>query len=136
MSETAKRIVERFYDEIWNRREEGAIERLCTIDLSFRGSLGIEKHGREELAEYVEMVTSALGEYHCAIDALVAEGDRAFAKMRFSGIHRGEFLGHPPTGRRVEWAGAALFTIAEGKIRELWVLGDVEGLRAQLRGDS
>ena len=136
MSETARRIVERFYDEIWNRREEGAIETLCARDLTFRGSVGMEKHGREEFAGYVEMVTSALGEYHCAIDALVVEGNRAFAKMRFSGIHRGEFLGFAPTGRRVEWAGAALFTIEDGKIRDLWVLGDVEGLRAQLRGAS
>ena len=44
----------------------------------------------------------------------------------------GEFLGYPPTGRHVEWIGAAFFTGDENKLRDIWVLGDLDSLRGQL----
>lgn len=78
-------------------------------------------------------ITSALSDYRCDIDSLLIDGDRAAAKVRFSGVHVGEFLGFPPTGRRVEWVGAAFFVGDENKLRDIWVLGDIESLRAQLR---
>lgn len=63
-------------------------------------------------------------------------GDRAFAKMRFGGCHVGVFGGFQPTGRPVEWLGAALFRFEAGRIAELWVLGDLTGLDALLRANA
>ena len=40
-------------------------------------------------------VTEALADDCCAIPDRVSEGDRAFARMRFEGIHRAPFLGLP-----------------------------------------
>jgi len=45
-------------------------------------------------------------------------------------------MGFAPTGRPVEWAGAALFTLQGGKIADLWVLGDVAGLQEQLKRNA
>ena len=66
------------------------------------------------------------------IDECVAEGDRAFARMRFSGRHTAPLRGFAPSGREVPWAGAALFRFAGGVIAEAWVLGDLAGLDAHL----
>ena len=41
-------------------------------------------------------------------------------------------LGYPPTGRHIEWIGAAFFTGDENKLRDIWVLGDLDSLRGQL----
>ena len=50
---------------------------------------------------------------------------------------RGEFLGYAPSGKRVDWMDAALFTVGEdGRIADLWVLGDVFGLMSQLRANA
>ena len=78
------------------------------------------------------MVTTALSGYRCDVESLIAEGNRAAARVRFSGLHVGEFLGFPPTGLRVEWTGAAFFVGEEDKLFDIWVLGDLESLRAQL----
>ena len=129
-----REIVERFYDEIWNRQDFTAIRRLCHEGLEFRGSLGDERRGLDGFEEYVRSVTNALGDYRCDIEDLVTEGDKAFARMRFSGVHRGPLLGFPASRRPVAWAGAALFTVQEDKIRSLWVLGDLHGLVRQLSG--
>ena len=123
-----KNVVNRFYDDVWNRHDKSAIPALLQPDFTFRGSLGQCKTGHSEFADYVDFVHQALGLYQCDILDLVVEGNQCFARMRFSGIHRGDFFGFKPTGKRVEWAGAALFTFSDAMVADLWVLGDVYGL--------
>jgi hypothetical protein len=66
----------------------------------------------------------------------VAEGNQAFAKMCFSGRHVAAFRGYEPTGKHLQWLGAALFRFEDSVIAELWVLGDLAGLDALLKTAS
>jgi len=133
---TPRQAVEAFYDRVWNRGDKAAIPELIHADFTFRGSLGLTMTGHAAFSTYVDGVTEALADYRCTILDVVSEGERAFARMRFEGIHRAPFLGFAPTGRRVEWAGAALFTLKSDKIADLWVLGDLQGLREQLQRNA
>jgi predicted ester cyclase len=76
-----------------------------------------------------------LASYHCEILDCVAERNKTFAKMRFSGIHVAPFRGFPPTGKPLHWLGAALFLFDLEVISELWVLGDLAGLDAMLEAN-
>ena len=127
------KLVRDFYDRIWNEGDLEAVSDLLTEDFLFRGSLGSERHGREDFTDYVQSVRGALSDYHCEILECVTEGEQAFAKMRFSGQHVAEFRGFNPTGLPVSWPGAALFRLEPRAIRELWVLGDLAGLDALLK---
>ncbi|MDH5408976.1 MAG: ester cyclase [Gammaproteobacteria bacterium] len=126
-------IVRLFYDEIWNKHNLELVTEIIHEQFQFRGSLGDEKNGPDEFCDYVEMVHQALSDYHCAIEELLCNDNKAFAKMRFSGKHVGHLLGYDKTGKAVSWAGAALFTFAENKIIDLWVLGDLTSLHQQLQ---
>lgn len=128
--------VETFYERIWNCGDLEVAMHLLTDAFEFRGSLGSELHGRDAFLRYVRSVRSALADYHCEILACVAEGDRAFAQMRFSGRHVDVFRGFPPTGKPVHWLGAALFRFEGPVIAQLWVLGDLLGLEAVLRANQ
>jgi steroid delta-isomerase-like uncharacterized protein len=128
------RQVMRFYDDIWNRRDYAAIPEVLSPALNFRGSLGSVRTGHDAFRDYVDEVTTALGNYRCDIVALVADDNMVAARMMFSGTHDGPFLGYDPTGRPVEWAGAAFFTFDDdGLVADLWVLGDRHDLHRQLR---
>jgi steroid delta-isomerase-like uncharacterized protein len=129
-------LVAAFYERIWNEGDLAAISALLKPDFVFRGSLGSELVGREAFGEYVRSVRGALADYRCEILECVAEGDRAFAKMLFSGVHVGNFRGFQPTGKVVQWMGAALFHCEDGMISRLWVLGDLAGLDALLRNNQ
>jgi predicted ester cyclase len=128
-------VVESFYADIWNRHDKSKIPTLLCADFVFRGSLGQARTGHNGFASYVDSVHAALADYRCDILDLVIEEPKAFARMRFSGIHRGELFGFQPTGKPVEWAGAALFTFSGDRVADLWVLGDVHGL-LQLLGQN
>ena len=133
---SAPRIVTQFYERIWNAGDLSAIAELLAEDFEFRGSLGTEMRGREAFESYVRSVREALDDYRCEILDCVTEGDGAFARMRFSGIHRAVFRGRRPTGKLVHWDGAALFRFADGRIKSLWVLGDLAGLDALLSSNA
>jgi predicted ester cyclase len=128
--------VRRFYDVIWNVPDLAEIPTVLHPDITFRGSLGSVCHGHSEFADYVRAVTTALSEYRCEIEQLVAERDVVAARMLFSGRHVDEFLGRAPTGRTITWAGAAFFRFERELVRDLWVLGDLVDLYAQLDAGS
>jgi steroid delta-isomerase-like uncharacterized protein len=129
-------LVREFYERIWNAGEEGAVSSLLAEDFVFRGSLGSSTRGHEAFLSYVRSVRGSLAEYRCDILDCVSENKQAFARMRFCGRHVGPFRGHPPTGKLVEWQGAALFSFERGVIAELWVLGDLNGLDEVLRANA
>jgi len=128
-----KEQVRKFYELIWNNYDKETIPEVLDESFKFRGSLGSEKQGHAGFIEYLDMVHAALTDYRCEINELVSEGSKVFAKMKFSGIHQGEFMGVNPTGRKLVWDGAALFKFKNGKAVSLWVLGDIESLKAQLK---
>lgn len=125
-------LVGLFYQRLWNERDLAIAPTILHPDVSFRGSVGSAVQGRSAVCSYVEMVTTALSAYHCDVQTLIVEGEQAAAKVLFSGQHVGEFLGYAPTGARVEWIGSAFFTAQSGVLTDVWVLGDIVSLRAQL----
>jgi steroid delta-isomerase-like uncharacterized protein len=135
VNETPQKVaVRRFYDELWNRHDLTRLGEILNKDLSFRGSLGPELRGHAAFAAYADGIHAALADYRCEIVDLIEEGAKVVARMRFGGVHRGPLLGFAATHRRVEWAGSAHFTFQDGRIADLWVLGDLRALTEQLGG--
>lgn len=129
---TAKALVERFYHEVWNKAEQRAAREILHPDVVFRGSLGSQLRGADGFIAYLRSVHAALANFVCTIEDLIETEDRAAAKMLFRGTHRGTFFGIEATGREITWNGAAFFTIEDGVIAEIWVLGDIDAIKRQL----
>ena len=125
-------LVERFYAELWNRADEAVAHEILSPDFRFRASLGPETFGPAGFIGYIRSIHAALGSHTCTIIEMVEQADRVAARMRFSGLHRAEFLGVQATGREIVWSGAAFFRITANAISELWVLGDVDAVKQQL----
>ena len=132
MSSTPRELVERFYHAVWNKADEAEARKILKPDFRFRASLGPELRGPGGFIAYLRSVHAALENFTCTIEELIETDDRAAARMSFTGWHRGTMFGIAPTGRDIAWSGAAFFTIEDGMIAELWVLGDVEAVRRQL----
>lgn len=127
-----ERLVPRFYERLWNAWDDSAVEGTLAAGFTFRGSLGQRTSGRDGWRAYRDLIRRGAPDFHNEVVDLVVSGDRAAARLRYSGTHRGPLLGVPPTGRRFTYSGAAFFTAAHGLLTDAWVLGDVEDLRRQL----
>jgi steroid delta-isomerase-like uncharacterized protein len=126
-------VVRVFYDEVWNRWNDEMVEEILAVELVFRGSLGDDVRGRAGFRGYRDKVRAAFPDFTNEVLDLVVDGERAAARLRYTGTHRGPLLGVPATGRRVGYDGAAFFRLTGGQIAEAWVLGDVHGLLRQLQ---
>jgi len=85
--------------------------------------------GRRKLYEmFLRAIPDARGE----VLNVVAEGDKVVLVDRFGGTHRGEFLGRPGTGNRVEWMAIHVYTIRGGKILEDAYMRDELAIMKQL----
>ena len=132
MTTTPKRLVERFYNEVWNRADEAVAREILHKDLRFRASLGPERRGPEGFIGYLRAVRQALPDFVCIIREVIATDREAVARMHFEGHHHGAFYGVEATGRKITWAGAAFFKSDGAQITDIWVLGDIDSVKQQL----
>jgi predicted ester cyclase len=131
-AEITRELVTRFYHRLWNEWDDAAVEDILAANFVFRGSLGDQTTGRDGWRRYRDKIRSGAPDFSNEITDLVVEGHRAAARLLFRGTHSGPLLGLAPTGRRFGYAGAAFFTAAGDRLAEVWVLGDLTGLRTQL----
>lgn len=135
MTATTGDLIARFYGDLWNRWDDTAVDQVLDADFTFRGSTGTETRGRDGWRSYRDMIRRAAPDFRNDVLEVIADGDRAAARLRYTGRHQGPLAGMPATGRRFEYAGAAFFTSRHGRLVSAWILGDLDTLRRQLRTD-
>ncbi len=126
-------LIGRFCAELWNAWDDAVVEQVLAAEFRFRGSMGTETSGPDEWRTYRDSIRAAAPDFHNQIVDLVANGERAAARLHYTGSHRGVLAGIPATGRPFEYSGAAFFTSSDGRLTSAWVLGDLDGLRRQLQ---
>jgi steroid delta-isomerase-like uncharacterized protein len=89
--------------------------------------------GIEGLKQWARALRRAFPDLCALVDDEIAEGDRVVQRLTLSGTHAGEFLGIPPTGKRVTWQLMAIQHLDPGgKVAEHWAIWDQLGLLRQL----
>lgn len=76
--------------------------------------------GPEDIREIVRAYHSAFPDIAFRVEKQVAEGDMVVTRWTARGTHRGEFMGVPPSGRRVRVSGMSMDRISGGRIVENW----------------
>jgi steroid delta-isomerase-like uncharacterized protein len=126
-----KDCARRFFAEIWNGRDESAIDRFIVADAA--GNDPDFGAGREAFREQWKQWMAAFPDLHFEIAELIAEGDKVLTRWVLTGTHStAEFLGVPPTGKQIRVEGMSLDRIENGWVMEGCDGWDALGLRRQL----
>ena len=131
--EQNKQLVKRFYAAI-ERGDFDALHDMVHPDFTFYSQIDTPKPGVQGLVESEKPSFEAFESFIFPIDALVAEGDKVAAYMRFEGKgYRTNVFGDvPPRGQNVRISLMMLLTFKDGKIIEKRAHFDVGDLRRQL----
>jgi predicted ester cyclase len=81
---------------------------------------------------FLQGFASAFPGARFTIEGMIAEGDRVATKKTFTGTHRGEFAGIPPTGREVTVTYVDILRLRDGRIVEHWLSMDQLSFMQQL----
>ena len=111
--EENKAIVRRFV-EAYNKRNLDLFDDLLAPDYFDHTS----KVGVEGLKQLMNMAFKAFPDFHETIEDIIAEGDKVWARITFTGTHTGEFMGIAPTGKKITTEMVDIFRIVNGKLVE------------------
>jgi steroid delta-isomerase-like uncharacterized protein len=132
--EANKRLVERFYEEVWARGNVEFVEQVFADDY-LRHDLRPTQAapGAAGQAQIAHAFRAAFPDLQWRVDVLLAEEDLVAARWTASGTHTGSWAGRPPTGRRAEFSGVNIFRFGDDeKVVEIWNHRDDLGLQEQL----
>ena len=80
--------------------------------------------GSEGVKQLFIMGFRGFPDWHEAIDDIIAEGDKVWLRLTYTGTHTGEFFGLAPTGNKVTMKAVAIYRIVNGKLVEGWFIND------------
>ena len=112
--DTNRRLIERYYNEMWNQWNFGLVGELISPRVKFHGSVGVSVQGLDGFRGYMRFIQAAFPDFHNTLEETVVEGDRVAARLTYRGTHRGEIFGVAPAGRAVTYDGLAMFRIDRG----------------------
>jgi steroid delta-isomerase-like uncharacterized protein len=90
------------------------------------------KVDKEGLRQLFIMGFTGFPDWHEVIDDIIAEGDKVWIRISYTGTHTGEFMGIAPTGKKVTMAGVDIYRIEKGKLVEYWHVSDQMNFNVQL----
>jgi steroid delta-isomerase-like uncharacterized protein len=88
---------------------------------------------KEGVLEVFRAYFAAFPDLRMDAEDVLASGDKTVARVRATGTHQGEFMGIPPTGKRVEVQVIDIMRFDDaGLVREHWGLVDTMSMMQQL----
>jgi predicted ester cyclase len=91
-----------------------------------------EVQDRDSFSQVLMAVGAAFPGIQFIINEIRVVDDTVAFRWTARGMHRGELFGIAPTGREVEFQGAIIDRLADGRIVERWEMYDRLGLLQQL----
>jgi predicted ester cyclase len=121
VSQANKATVRRLIEEVLNGGHLEIIDKLYAPQLA------------SGARRWITPFRASFPDVHMEIVELIAEGDKVVGRFTCSATHLGEWLGHPPTGRRFERVDEVIiFRLREGRIVHAWSLEDTLARLEQL----
>lgn len=131
-------LIRRWFEEVWNRKQETAIDELLAEDCVAYGLPDPDAvvRGPEEFKQFHRVFCGAFPDLQITVEDVIASGDRVAARWRATGTHLGGHLGFPATAKKVQLDGVTIGVIRDGKIKEGWNMMDMGHFFESLRGEG
>jgi len=123
MSEENKKLLVRWFEEVWNKGRAGAIDGLLDKDAIVHGlanETGEPIVGLDAFREFHQRSYNSFPDIVVTVDDTLAEGDKVVARCTVRGQHTGESLGFAATNKPIMITGIAIARVKDGKIVEAW----------------
>ena len=133
MSAGNKALIGRLYEEVWNQRKFEVINEIISPSHALQApNVAGSAVGPDAYKRQVLRFLEGYPDLHWTIEDTIAEEDKVVACWTISGTQRGEYLGIPPTNKKVSVDGITIHHIANGKIMDSYSNWDALGMMQQL----
>jgi steroid delta-isomerase-like uncharacterized protein len=133
-TEKNKQLSRRWFEEVWNRRRDEAIDELFAADGIAHGLEPMELAalpGPEPFRVFWKRFCGAFPDLYVTVEDVIAEGEKTAVRISFRGTHRGDHLGVPATGKPMTSTAMTLIHWRNGQVIEAWNEFDALGIFLQ-----
>lgn len=132
MSSRNRQTSRRWFEEVWNDRNDKAAAGMMTPEAVGHSEAG-EMVGVDEFLAFRNQFLDAFPDLTFEVESVVAEGDEAAVRWVARGTHCGDSLGVPPCNKAVQIRGISwLRFVEDGRMIEGWDAWNMGGLMRHL----
>lgn len=129
VAEDAKRIVGRFWEEIYNGGYFDLIGEIIAPDYELHDPVNTNVHGPEGLKGLLEGIRDFAPEARVTIEnQMAAEGGHVVTRFTVRVPRQGALAEYAPADEPLELSGISISRVSGGRIEESWVNWDAQGL--------
>jgi steroid delta-isomerase-like uncharacterized protein len=120
MSLEKNKAIVRGFIEAYNARKLDSVDDFVAPDY-----IDHEKNiGREGLKQLIAMGVNAFPDWYETVEDIIAEGDKVWVLLTYTGTHKGDFMGLSPTEKKITSKAVDIYRIVDGKLAEYWNVTD------------
>jgi steroid delta-isomerase-like uncharacterized protein len=120
-----------YSEQIWNKKNLKEVELNFAAECRIHSPLG-EYQSPKQMLQVVQVWQTAFPDLKVKHLTPISEDERVAVQWSAEGTHLGEFQGHPPTGKKVQYTGTTVYEFLEGKISQYWAYVNVHSILNQL----
>ena len=135
MSEIARKLGRRWFEEVWNRGRREAITEMIAPDCVIHDG-ETDSTGPAGFYLLFDRIHGTFSGIDVRVEDTLAESDRACIRWLFTAKHTGDALGAAATGKSVRITGITILREADGKVVEAWQNWDMLAMLEQIQGSS
>jgi steroid delta-isomerase-like uncharacterized protein len=118
--------------DAWTRRDPAALAAGYTDDAVVSSPMFPRAEGRKAIELSYVSLFRVFPDWEIAFEPACVSGNRAILLCKVRATHRGEFMGIPGSGRRVEFDCVLIFDMRDGLIERERRIYDFTGMLIQL----
>lgn len=136
MPQDNKALTRRWFEEVWNKAREAAIDEMLAPDVIAHGLAedGRDGTGPDDFRKFYRQFRSGIPDIRITVDQVIEEGDTTACRFTANGTHSGDGMGIKATNRPIRVSGICMMRWRDGRIVEGWNEFDAAGLMRQITG--
>jgi len=119
MSEENKEIAHLWYEVMWSESSPEVAEQIVAPDYAPEW-IHIDKKGPEQIKHEIKYFRSVFPDLKYTLTETASLSDRVWIRYKATGTQLGSAWGFPPTGKAIEFDGATILYIKDGKVTDRW----------------
>jgi steroid delta-isomerase-like uncharacterized protein len=124
--------LEHLYERISAGDADGAVELLAEGFVEHEQMPGLEP-SKEGARQLFQMMIDAFPDFRFDAEDVLTSGDKVVARARVTGTNKGEFMGMPATGKRIDVQAIDIVRFGDdGLVHEHWGVMDMMSMMQQL----
>jgi steroid delta-isomerase-like uncharacterized protein len=120
--EDNKKAVETLYHTVFRNHDFSRVDEIMRDDYIQHNPDCPQ--GKAGFIQFFEEIFRGIPDFSYTMKKIICEGNIVMMYSTTTGTHRGEWLGCPPTGNKLNFDTVDIFRMEDGKIAEHWDVAD------------